>query len=76
MTKIDHKQEKKNMETSKKYETWKVVVGHGLGLRPSKKERRLTKLRNQYRVDLQNARKQCDNWIPFGYNLDLLKKDV
>lgn len=53
----------------------KIVVGHGLGLRPTKKELNLTKIREQYRVDLQKARKIHGDWIPFGYNLDLLKKD-
>ncbi len=53
---------------------WKIVVEHKLGLRPTKKERNFSKLREQYRIDLAKARKEYGNWIPFGYNLDLLKK--
>ena len=64
------------MEIHNKYERCKIIVGHGLGLRPSKKERELTKLREQYRADLKNARILYGNCIPFGYNLDLLNKDV
>ena len=46
--------------------------------KPSKKERehKLHEIRDQYRIDLKNARITYGDWIPFGYNLDLLKKDV
>ncbi len=61
------------METGKKYKEWKVVVGHGLGSRPTRRERKFSKLREQYRIDLQKAREKYGEWIPFGYNLDRLK---
>ena len=38
------------------------------------KKNRISKARKQYRIDLANARKEYGDWIPFGYNLDLLKK--
>ena len=53
----------------------KIVVGHGLGLRLTRKELNSKKIREQYRADLSDARKKHGDWIPFGYNLDLLKKD-
>lgn len=55
------------------YKKYKVVVGHGLGLRPTRKQIKSSKIRDQYRIDLDEARKKYGDWIPFGYNLDKLK---
>lgn len=38
-----------------------------------KKELKLDRLRQQYRLELIEARQKYGQWIPFGYNLDILK---
>ena len=37
------------------------------------RDRKINEIREQYRIDLHDARKKYGDWIPFGFNLDLLK---
>jgi len=37
------------------------------------KEQKLLKIRQDYRVQLIEARRKYGDWIPFGYNIDLFK---
>lgn len=53
----------------------KIIVGHCLGVIPTKKERESTKLREKYRERLNECRVKYGNWIPFEYNLELLMRN-
>ena len=49
---------------------------HHVQVTTSKKRKdKTSESRKHYRIDLANARKEHGDWIPFGYNLDLLKNE-
>ena len=43
---------------------------------PKQRNEKIHKIREQYRIDLNNLRKKYGKLIPFGYNLDLFKGEL